>query len=189
MKQIIKKYFPINLLGFVAVIWLVFIVNFIVPFFDFNDLGIKPRTVSGLLGVFASVFLHGGLGHILANTFGLLICGGILRLSYSKSQLLIIIILGTLVSGLLTWLISSPAIVIGASGLVFCFISMLLANAFFKPSILTWAQALLCLFFYSGALLSLLVVQQGISWAGHFSGVVAGVLLSLLFNKYPKLFK
>jgi len=188
MKNVIKKYFPLNLLGFVAIIWLVFIVNFVIPFFDFNDLGIRPRSITGLIGVFTSVFLHSGLGHILANTFGLLICGGILRLSYSKSQLLTIIVLGTLVSGLLTWLISSPANVIGASGLVFCFISMLLANAFFKPSILSWVQSLVCLFFYSGALLSLLVVREGISWAGHFSGAIAGMLLSLAFNKYPRFF-
>jgi len=188
MKNIMSKYFPSTLLGFVALIWLVFIVNFVIPFFDFNNLGIRPRSITGLIGVFTSVFLHGGLGHILANTFGLLICGGILRLSYSKSQLLTIIVLGTLVSGLLTWVISSSGVVIGASGLVFCFITMLLANAFFKPNILSWAQALICLFFYSGALLSLLTVQQGISWAGHFSGAVAGVFLSLVFNKYPKLF-
>ena len=178
-----KKILPFNVFLLLACIWLVFIINVLTPFFDLNNLGIRPRQSFGLIGVVTSVFLHANLAHILANSLGLIICGFILKMSYSSSKIKFIIVVGVFISGLFTWLLSSPAIVIGASGLVFCFIGVLIANAYFKPSLLSWFQALLCLFFYSGALLSLLSIQQGISWAGHFSGLLTGCLLSYLINK------
>ena len=186
MKVRIKKILPTNLFALVLLMWGVFIVNFLIPFIDLNNFGIRPRQSFGLVGVITSPFLHGNLAHIIANTFGLLVCGALLRVSYSKANFYKIIILGIFLSGLLTWTFSSSGVVIGASGLVFCFIGILLANAFFKPSILSWALAFMCLFFYSGAVLSLLSVQQGISWAGHFSGLASGVVMSFMLNKYPK---
>ncbi|BCE03518.1 rhomboid family intramembrane serine protease [Marinicellulosiphila megalodicopiae] len=178
-----KKLIPYELIILLAIIWGVFVLDFVVFFFDFNSLGIRPRQIFGLIGVPLSAFLHGGIMHIVLNSFALMICGMILKISYSRDQMVMIIVLGILMSGLLTWVISSSGIVVGASGLVYCFIGLLLANIYFNPSLLSWTQALLCLFFYSGALIAMFRVQHGISWAGHFSGLVAGIVLSLMMSK------
>ena len=178
-----KKFLPIELIILIAIIWIVFVLNLVVFFFNFNALGIRPRQIFGLIGVPLSAFLHGGIMHIVLNTFALAICGVILKISYSREQMTMIIVLGILMSGLLTWMISTSGIVVGASGLVYCFIGLLLANIYFNPSLLSWTQALLCLFFYSGALIAMFRVQYGISWAGHFSGLVAGIALSFMMSK------
>src|SRR5690606_6400173 len=39
--------------------------------------GIRPREVGGLDGIVLAPFLHGGFGHLIANTFSFLVLGGI----------------------------------------------------------------------------------------------------------------
>ena len=67
-----KKNF-ITSLWVIAIIWIVFIANFIVFFAEFRNLGIKPRTVEGLIGIPLSPFLHANWGHLISNTVPLLI--------------------------------------------------------------------------------------------------------------------
>jgi len=183
MKAFFIRYFPSQITWFIVLMWLVFAIDALTPFFNFNHLGIRPRQIMGLIGVIASPFLHSGMPHIMANTVGLVLAGLILRLSYNSSQMIVILVVGALLSGGLTWVISSPAIVVGASGVVFCLIGVLLANAFFNPSLLSWLQAWLCFIFYSGAIMSLFGLEEGISWAAHFSGLISGFILSFLINK------
>ncbi|HCZ35986.1 MAG TPA: rhombosortase, partial [Cytophagales bacterium] len=51
--------------------WLVFSIQFYYHF-DFGFLGIKPRTLEGLIGIFTAPMIHGGYMHLLSNTFPLL---------------------------------------------------------------------------------------------------------------------
>ena len=94
----------------------VFILEIILPG-NFTWLGIKPRSASGLVGVVFSPFLHADLHHLMANAVPLLVMGCLVSALapslYALRTFSLIVI-----SGLLTWLISSSGVVVGASGLV-----------------------------------------------------------------------
>ncbi|WP_316928121.1 hypothetical protein [Gillisia marina] len=57
---------------FVLIVWLVF--WFEIRFgFDFNYLGIQPRSIKGLRGIFLSPFIHSDIKHLFHNTIPLFI--------------------------------------------------------------------------------------------------------------------
>ena len=64
-KQFIAE--PLWLAGIVVIAYLI---DFVIPI-DFNRYGIHPRSITGLLGIPLSPFLHGGFGHLLSNIFPL----------------------------------------------------------------------------------------------------------------------
>ncbi len=54
--------------GFVALLWVVEIVDQLTPGATLDDNGIQPRTDEGLLGVLLAPLLHGGWGHLISNS-------------------------------------------------------------------------------------------------------------------------
>ncbi len=110
----------------VVLIWFVFWID--VRFhFNFDHLGIYPRTVSGLIGIICSPFLHGNMEHLYNNSLPLLILIAALRYFY-RDYIFKILGYGVLISGLITWIIGRESYHIGASGLIYVLVSFI----FFK---------------------------------------------------------
>jgi membrane associated rhomboid family serine protease len=184
--RILNRIFPQEALLFVAAIWAVFLVDLMLPGISFNHLGIQPRNLEGLTGIFLSPFLHGGLSHIISNTIPLLVLSAFVRLSIGSRKVLTVMFTGVVCSGLGTWLFSSGHLVIGASGLVFSLIGFLLADAWFSPSLRSWTVAILSFVLYGGILLSLFVSSPYVSWAAHFWGFISGIVIALLLRSPRK---
>jgi membrane associated rhomboid family serine protease len=166
----------------VAVLWAVFIIDLVLPGITFNHFGILPRKIEGLTGIFASPFLHGGLSHIISNSIPLIILSALVRISIGSKQMLVVMFIGVVGSGIGTWLFSSGDLVIGASGLVFSLIGFLLADAYFSPSLRSWTVAILSFVLYGGTLLSLFDFLPFVSWAAHFWGLVSGIAIASLLR-------
>jgi len=168
---------------FVVIFWVVFLVDAFIPGFTFNSFGLRPRSAGGLLGIFVSPFLHGNLIHIVSNTIPLLVLPFLAGLAMTSRDVVVILVLGALGSGIGTWLFGFNGIVVGASGVVFAMIGFLMANAYFSPSIKSILLAGASFVLYGGALLSLLKVMPYISWAGHFWGFISGVVIAYGFKQ------
>src|SRR5262245_44885352 len=93
--------------------------------------GIAPRTEVGLRGIVFGPLLHGGVNHLLANTLGLLVFGGLVALR-SRAHFLMVTIIGAIASGAGTWLFGRPAVHVGASGVVFAYFGYLLFTGLFE---------------------------------------------------------
>ena len=171
------KVFITEPLWLVGIVIAAYLVDFIIPI-DFNQFGIHPRSFFGLLGIPLSPFLHGGFGHLFSNAFPLFVLGVLLRVHGRRFFLSATMALIGL-SGLLTWLLSS-AVVVGASGLVFAYWTYLITIAIRQRTTRTIVIAGITLFLYGGLIFGLASFRQGVSWAGHFSGAVAGVALAFL---------
>ncbi|WP_075186911.1 rhomboid family intramembrane serine protease [Teredinibacter haidensis] len=182
----IKRLLPTEALIFVALMWVIYLVDLLLPGFSFNGLGIQPRTFAGLSGIFFAPFLHGGLFHLVSNTLPLLVLAAILRLSIGAGLMVGVMFWSAMGSGIGVWLFGFGGIVVGASGMVFGLIGFLFANAYFNPSLRSWLCAGISFVLYSGTLLSLLRLLPHISWAAHFWGFVAGMMLAALFRKQEK---
>lgn len=173
LKQVIGLY------AFVLVpMWLLFFVNNIFLIGLWNIFGIAPRTINlrSMVGIFASWTMHGDISHILSNSFVLLQILFLFGLFESHAYRTILKLI--VASGIATWLIGSPlSIHIGASGLCFAMIGYMIGGALFARR---WGYLLACIIMGTGFWFTIkqgLMPQQGISFAAHFGGLCAGLLL------------
>jgi membrane associated rhomboid family serine protease len=145
-----------------------------------DALGIEPRSVDGLTGVVASPFLHGGFGHLLANTVPFVVLGVLVALA-GLARLLAVTAVVVLVGGLGTWL-TAPAgtVTVGASGVVFGYAAYLVARGAFDRRLGSLAVGLLVAVAYGTTLLLGLVPRPGVSWQGHLFGAVGGLVAARL---------
>lgn len=142
-----------------------------------DSLGIEPRELDGLTGVVAAPFLHAGFGHLLANTTGLVVLGGLLALSTKRFWMVCAVV--TVLGGFAVWLVGPAGTVhIGASGLVYGVAAFLVARGFFERRIVTGAIAVLVALLYGGLVLGVLPNQPGVSWQSHLFGALAGVAVA-----------
>ena len=165
----------VTLAGFIGSIWFVAILNTFAFGGRLYTYGILPRTEQGLPGIVAAPFLHGGIDHLLANTGGILIFGGLVMLR-NKSHFWVVTIVGALVSGSGTWLFGRPAMHIGASGIVFAYFGYLLFTGLFERRIWSLLMSILVFMVWGPTLYGVLPLQSGVSWEGHAFGLLGGIL-------------
>ncbi|MBK6855192.1 MAG: rhomboid family intramembrane serine protease [Microthrixaceae bacterium] len=166
---------PILVVGMMlAVMWLVEIVD-LIPRTSFDRWGIQPREVQGLVGVVTMPFLHDGFGHLISNTVPFLILGAMVAAG-GVARYFVVTGIVTLVAGVGVWLLGPDDTVhIGASALVFGYLTYLLSRGFYERKVMNLVVGLVVLFLYGGVLWGVLP-RPGISWQGHLFGAVGGVL-------------
>lgn len=168
-------------LAFVLVMWIIFWVE--VRFnYNFRFLGIYPQTAKGLLGVLFSSFVHGSIGHLFNNSIPILILMIALFYFYNHVKWRVLI-LGIVLTGLLTWCIARPAYHIGASGVVYMLASFLFFKGAFSKHFQLIALSLIVVFLYGSLLWYLFPINNNISWEGHLSGFIVGFILAIIYRK------
>lgn len=157
-----------------------------------NSLGLRSRTMDSLLNIFTFPFVHAGWWHLAANSVPLLVLGCIIAMGGTKVYLQTTALIITIGGGLL-WLFGpSHTITVGASGLVFGYITYLVARAIFYPAsfkkIGYIAGALIIAAFYSATFVSGVIphIGSGISWQAHVFGAIAGVITAWLVGSFSK---
>ena len=172
--------------GLAALMW---ITEFIDIFFfrgRLDAFGIRPHSFIGLRGILFAPFLHGGLGHLIANTIPFLTLGWFVMLR-ETSDFFVVSIITMLVSGLGVWLTGSPySIHVGASGIIFGYFGFLLLRGYFERSFAAILFSLVVGFLYGGMIWGVLPIQYGISWQGHLFGFVGGAIAARLLAKPRK---
>ena len=149
---------------------------------NLNRLGVYPRDLSGLQGVLFSPFIHGSLDHLYNNSLPLFILLAALIYFFPR-QAFRVVLIGTLASGLLTWLIGRPSYHIGASGLIYVLASFIFFKGIRSGHYRWVALSLGVVFVYGSMLWYILPIEEGISWEGHLSGFISGLLLSVLLPR------
>ncbi len=148
---------------------------------DLDRHGIVPRQVDGLDGILWAPFLHGGFGHLIANSLPFLVLGGAIALG-SLQRFAYVTVVTMAVCGLGTWLTGpGHSVHIGASGLVFGYLTYLLSRGLFARHLGYLLGGVLVFFVYGGALWGLLP-SPGVSWQGHFFGALGGILAAWLLH-------
>ncbi len=148
--------------------------------------GVLPRDFEGLRGVFFMPFIHGDVMHAAHNSIPLFVLSAMLIYFYRKTSWFILVV-GTLLTGILTWLIANKAYHIGASGVVYMLASYIFFSGVFRRNIKLMAVSLLVSFLYGSMVWSIFpfdfVVQDRVSWEGHLSGAIVGLLMAYRFRK------
>ena len=153
----------------------------LVPGTPFDRWGVRPRTARGLLGIAAAPFLHVSFAHLIANTIPFAVLGAVVALS-SVKQFVEITVTIVVVSGLGTWLFGTGGTIhLGASGLVFGYLTYLIARGFFAAKPL-WILGGIVIGLLYGGLLWGLLPRPGISFTGHLFGAVGGLLAAFALH-------
>ncbi len=159
-----------------ALMWLIEVVDALLLDQRLDRQGIVPRSFGGLDGVLWAPFLHGGFGHLLANTVPFLVLGSFVALSGPRRWISVtatVIVVG----GLATWVLARSAVHIGASGLVFGYAGFLLVAGFVEKSIRGVAVAVVVGALFGGMVIrGITPIADYVSWESHLFGLAAGVL-------------
>lgn len=163
------------LLGvFVVAIWALAGVDFLMDN-RLAEYGIVPRTMDGLWGIPLAPFLHGGFGHVISNTVPLLMLGGLVA-TRGWQTLLGVTLFVVLLGGAGVWLAARAASHIGASGLVFGYFGYLVARGWYDRRFVSILIAVVVIVVYGGLIFGVLPTDGRVSWEGHLTGLIAGVI-------------
>ena len=161
--------------------WMVYLISLSLNL-DLSRMGILPRDMIGILGIISGPVVHANFSHLLSNTMPLLILGWTIFFFYSKVSYKSFIVIYVL-TGLFVWLFAREVYHIGASGIVYGFVSFLFFSGIFRRDNKSIAIALIVTFLYGGIVWGVLPGQKGISWESHLFGGIAGIITAFIFRK------
>jgi membrane associated rhomboid family serine protease len=148
-----------------------------------DQLGIHAREIDGMPEILTAPFLHAGWDHLMSNSLPFVVLGFLVLLSglarWLVSSLIIIVI-----SGMTAWLLTPVhTIILGASGLIFGWLTYLLARGLWSRRPAQVVIAVLVLLVYGGLIWGVLPGNAGISWQAHLGGAIGGVLAAWLLHR------
>lgn len=149
---------------------------------NLNHLGIYPRKIEGLRGILFSPFIHGDVKHLFNNAIPLLVLTSALFYFYRRIRWKVLIY-GLLLTGLFTWLIGRSNIHIGASGVIYMLTAFLMFRGILSKHYQLTALSFSVIFLYGGFIWYIFPTDPKISWEGHLSGFIVGIIFALIFNK------
>ncbi|MBB4920334.1 rhomboid family intramembrane serine protease [Streptosporangium saharense] len=173
------------MVGFLALIWAVQIVNWTFGYSLSYQYGLRAWTPSSLPDIASAPFLHWSWEHIEANS-GPLFIFGFLSAYRGVARFLGVTGLIIVVSGLGAWFTSSPMTVgAGASGVVFGYFGYVLVRGAFDRHLIDIVVGVVMALCFAYQFTGLLP-KEGIGWQAHLFGFLAGVLGGWLFrDRHP----
>ena len=147
-----------------------------------DNWGILPREISGLKGILLAPLLHVDFNHLTANCVPLLVLASMVLLE-GRTQFWKATIAIVLLNGAAVWCLGqSDSVYIGASGVVFGYLGYVFMRAWVSRKPMWVALAIGSGIVYGGLAASLLTFSKGVSWLGHISGMISGMLAAQWFH-------
>ena len=162
--------------AFLAVLWVLQILNWADGYRLDTEFGLLPERVSRLPEIFTAPFLHFSWQHIEGNSVPLFVLG-VLAAYRSIPRFLLVSLIVAVTSGLAVWLFQSGnELTVGASGLIFGYFGYVLIRGFFDRSPVDIGVGLVAGVLYWTILQVALPGTPGVSWIGHLGGLAGGVI-------------
>ncbi|MCL2167664.1 MAG: rhomboid family intramembrane serine protease [Lentimicrobiaceae bacterium] len=185
-KEFEKKFFfqaILKAIIIVTILWVVFLINDMFGL-HWNEYGLVPRKINGLFGIITMHFLHGDYAHLFSNSVPLLVLlFSIFYFFHPKA--LLILLMSLFIVGILTWIIGTDGIHIGASGIVYALAFFLVIISILKQETKLMAYSLIIIFLYGSIVWGFfpqLFPDKHISWEGHLAGAIAGIVLAFFYK-------
>jgi membrane associated rhomboid family serine protease len=170
------------MVGFIAVIWAVQVVNWALDYRLSNHFGIVPRNVGHLGDIVSSPFLHYSWQHIESNS-GPLFVFGFLAAYRGVRKFLMVTLIITFSSGLMVWFAQGNSNTVGASGLVYGYFAYVIVKGLFDRHLVDVLIGCVMALSYAYLLTAALPGVPHVSWLGHLGGAIGGVLAGWLLRE------
>ena len=175
---------PITI-GFAGICFVVLVLNFITAgksnqllFMTYRSSLANPLTYVRL---FTHVFGHSGWHHFIGNMGYILLLGPMLEEKYGERNIIIVIAIVALATGLINFLFFKHVALCGASGVVFAFI-LLTSFTSFKSGEIPITVILVAVIFLGQQILEGLFVQNNVSNLSHIIGGMIGAIAGYSLN-------
>ena len=185
--DIFLKHFWILL--FVLFIWTIHLLN---NNFHLNlfELGILPRTIDGLPGIFFAPLIHSASdhNHIINNTVPFLIlCWALFYFYHPISWR--VLFFSWIFTGVFVWIFGRSSYHIGLSGVIYSLLFFIFCSGVFRTDTRLLTVAMLVVFIYGSMVWGIFPYDWKISYESHLSGALTGFILSIIFKKHKATFK
>ena len=170
------------MVGFIALIWVLQIFNWVGHNRLAYDYGIVPRSIGRLPEIFSAPFLHFSWDHIEGNS-GPLFVFGLLAAYRGVKKFLGVTLIVAVTSGLAVWLFQGGnELTVGASGLIFGYFGYVLSRGVFDRNLIDVLTALVMALSYAYILTVAIPGAPGVSWIGHLGGLIGGIASGWIFR-------
>jgi len=166
---------------FLILCWSVFIMDEYLGY-PLKEMGLQPREMEGLRGIFTIHFLHGDLEHIAQNSLALFVLNSFLFYFYRSIAFPVFFAL-TLVSPVLLWFAGRDGNHIGASVLIYAEFAFLMVSGLIRRNPLLLRVALVVVLYYGSLVWYVFPVDKKVSWEGHACGFFMGVVAAFWWRK------
>jgi membrane associated rhomboid family serine protease len=175
-------------LAIIVACFALYLATVIANFFGYSLIGYLGMRPASLLSqpwtIVTSLFMHGGIWHLLANMLTLYFFGTFLQRLVGAGTFLLIYFVGGIVGNILFILLGPPyAVVVGASGAIFALGGTLavlapMSRVYIIPipvPVPLWVAVI-------GGFL-ILSFAPGIAWQGHLGGLITGVVAGFILRR------
>jgi membrane associated rhomboid family serine protease len=168
-------------LGFVALLWMIQLLSWGMDVGP-GDFGVRPRQLEGLPGILSAPLVHGGFGHLIANSVPLAILGVTMLYLYPQAaaKVLPAVYLGP---GVAVWLFARGSSHVGASGLIYGLVSYVFVAGLLRRDRRAIAASLLVCFLYGTLIWGVLPIERALSWETHLAAALIGLALALVLRR------
>ncbi|BAZ45839.1 putative peptidase [Chondrocystis sp. NIES-4102] len=181
-KKLVLKEFKVLIIC-VAIFWGIEILDVSVFQGGLDIYGIHPRQSASLINILFAPFLHGGFGHLIANTIPFITLGW-LTMIQQRSDFYIVSVVSALVGGIGVWLFGAPnSVHIGASILIYGYLGFLLLRGFFQKNLPSISLSVFVAIVYGSLIWGVLPSGIGISWQGHLFGFIGGAIAAKMIAR------
>jgi membrane associated rhomboid family serine protease len=177
-KLFLSILFPVS---FILLLWFIKIGEIIFAI-NLTHFGLLPRKLHGLIGIITAPLIHSGFSHLASNSLPLLLLGIGILYSYPKSAVKVLSLI-YIVPGIFVWFFARPAYHIGASGLIYGFVTFLFFSGLIRRDTRSIALALIVTFLYGSIIWGIIPQDSGISWEYHLFGSLTGIACAIIFRK------
>ncbi len=148
-----------------------------------DSYGIHARELDGLPEIFSAPFLHFGWDHLISNSLPFFVLGFLVLLG-GLARWLISSLISVVSSGLAAWLLSpADTVILGASGLIFGWLTYLLARGVYSRRTGQIVMSLAVLVVYGSMIWGVLPGGVGVSWQAHLGGAVGGLIAARTLHR------
>lgn len=170
----------------VLVMWIAFWADHLFDQVEFYKFGVKPKDWSGFKGILFMPLIHSKVdfAHILNNSLPTFVLTTAL-IYYYRSIAWRVFAFSWLFTGLGLWLFASKGFSyhIGMSGIIYALASFLFTSGVLRRYLPLQGISLFVAFVYGSMIWGIFPMETHVSWEGHLSGLLSGVVLALIYRK------
>lgn len=170
---------------FLMVMWLIRVIEWSLNE-DFYYLGVYPLKLYGLIGIITSPLIHANFSHIAANSVSLFVTLVIILYLYKEVAWKVIAYIW-LITEFWVWIFARDAWHVGASGIIYGYITFLFFSGIIRRNLRLMAVSMLMVFLYGSLVWGIFpdfFPGKNISWESHLLGAIAGLIIAVYFRNY-----
>lgn len=173
-----------------ALLWSsIFILLFVISFYgsrymnvSLSNLGVEPRTWQGLFHMPSMLFVHATPEHLWNNVLAFFILTTTLFFFYYEIAIPVFLIMWAF-SPIILFVIGRDNVHVGASVLIYAEFAFLFFSGIFRRNLNMKRISMAVGFVYGYTVWYMFPIEQQVSWEGHISGFLCGIMLAWYFRK------